>query len=260
MLCFTSWSGFCNGFVSFVSFTSHANHGWPPCLQTYADIWLPATIYLCGLLCPNILMMTCISTKSLPVQPFLWVATTSDLLKVRAAGRIWMLMTNPASTRRSLSTASKTLSRSLGGMAFAIPDVYFVVTPLRLEVDALADARADGDLVGIGGFTNFLSGACVWCSQKWTLDELSCLGLPLCRPAHKDIACYETLAHLALVHCYRAVFPSGKVAVRLPSFSDSAATEAVGANLFTFRWPRGAFARSFRYFPLLRRLSSMFRM
>ncbi|CAE7330818.1 unnamed protein product [Symbiodinium sp. CCMP2592] len=111
------------------------------------------------------------------------------------------------------------------------------------SVEAFADARADGELIGIGGFIAFPSGAYIWFSQAWQLSDLSVLGLELRRPAHKDIACYETLAQIALVHAYRSVFPSGRVAVRLPSFSDNASTEALGAKLYTAKWPLGAFAQ-----------------
>ncbi|CAE6964864.1 unnamed protein product [Symbiodinium sp. CCMP2592] len=111
------------------------------------------------------------------------------------------------------------------------------------KVEAFADARADGELIGIGGFIAFPSGAYIWFSQAWQLSDLSVLSLELRRPAHKDIACYETLAQIALVHAYRSVFPSGRVAVRLPSFSDNASTEALGAKLYTAKWPLGAFAQ-----------------
>ncbi|CAE7407898.1 unnamed protein product, partial [Symbiodinium sp. CCMP2592] len=113
----------------------------------------------------------------------------------------------------------------------------------RNKVEAFADARADGELIGIGGFIAFPSGAYIWFSQAWQLSDLSVLGLELRRPAHKDIACYETLAQIALVHAYRSVFPSGRVVVRLPSFSDNASTEALGAKLYTAKWPLGAFAQ-----------------
>ncbi|CAE7241440.1 unnamed protein product, partial [Symbiodinium sp. CCMP2592] len=112
-----------------------------------------------------------------------------------------------------------------------------------LLVEAFADARADGELIGIGGFLAFPSGKSIWFSEAWQLSDLSVLGLELRRPAHKDIACYETLAQIALVHAYRSVFPSGRVAVRLPSFSDNASTEALGAKLYTSKWPLGAFAQ-----------------
>ncbi|CAE7041542.1 unnamed protein product [Symbiodinium sp. CCMP2592] len=112
-----------------------------------------------------------------------------------------------------------------------------------VKVEAFADARADGELIGIGGFIAFPSGAYIWFSQAWQLSDLSVLSLELRRPAHKDIACYETLAQIALVHAYRSVFPSGRVAVRLPSFPDNASTEALGAKLYTAKWPLGAFAQ-----------------
>ncbi|CAE7788563.1 unnamed protein product [Symbiodinium sp. CCMP2592] len=121
-----------------------------------------------------------------------------------------------------------------------IRSAFFVTS---IAVEAFADARADGELIGIGGFIAFPSGAYIWFSQAWQLSDLSVLSLELRRPAHKDIACYETLAQIALVHAYRSVFPSGRVAVRLPSFSDNASTEALGAKLYTAKWPLGAFAQ-----------------
>ncbi|CAE7245645.1 unnamed protein product [Symbiodinium sp. CCMP2592] len=169
--------------------------------------------------------------------------TKLDLCKVRTSNRIWMRVTNPKSDRRSLSPASRTFL-SFWKEWCQRPQPYTALSvPLRLQVEAFADARADGDLIGIGGFIAFPSQKCIWFSQAWQLSDLSVLGLELRRPAHKDIACYETLAQIALVHVYRSVFPSGRVAVRLPSFSDNASTEALGAKLYTSKWPLGAFAQ-----------------
>ncbi|CAE7723899.1 unnamed protein product [Symbiodinium sp. CCMP2592] len=169
--------------------------------------------------------------------------TKQDLCKVRTSNRIWMRVTNPKSDRRSLSPASRTFL-SFWREWCRRPQPYTALSvPLRLQVEAFADARADGELIGIGGFIAFPSGAYIWFSQAWQLSDLSVLSLELRRPAHKDIACYETLAQIALVHAYRSVFPSGRVAVRLPSFSDNASTEALGAKLYTAKWPLGAFAQ-----------------
>ncbi|CAE7201935.1 unnamed protein product [Symbiodinium sp. CCMP2592] len=169
--------------------------------------------------------------------------TKQDLCKVRTSNRIWIRVTNPKSDRRSLSPATRTFL-SFWREWCQIPQPYTALSvPLRLQVEAFADARADGELIGIGGFIAFPSGAYIWFSQAWQLSDLSVLGLELRRPAHKDIACYETLAQIALVHAYRSVFPSGRVAVRLPSFSDNASTEALGAKLYTAKWPLGAFAQ-----------------
>ena len=51
-------------------------------------------------------------------------------------------------------------------------------------------------------------------------------------------------------------FPSGRVAVRLLSFSDNAATatEAVGAKLYTSKWPLGAFAQKLSVISALSRI------
>ena len=51
--------------------------------------------------------------------------------------------------------------------------------PAAPVVLAAADARADGDLIGIGGFIQWEEGPCTWFSETWTLDDLAVLGLPL---------------------------------------------------------------------------------
>ena len=233
VLCCTSLS---DCFSGFVSFTDHASRGWLHFSLIFIATWRRNTAFrrAYGLLYPGTSMMISALPRYQDQEgSFQGPNVQQDLDRV----------TNPGSERRSLSQASRTFL-SFWEEWCQRPQPYTALPlPLQLQVEAFADARADGELIGISGFISLPSGRCIWFSPAWQLSELSCPGLQLRRPAHKDIACYETLAQIALVHAYRTIFPSGRVAVRLPSFSDNASTEAVGAKLYTSKWPLGAFAQ-----------------
>ena len=73
------------------------------------------------------------------------------------------------------------------------------------------------------------------------MDDLAVLGLPLQRPAHRDITCYETLAQLGLILCLRSVVVSTRWVVRLRTLSDSIGTEAGINKLYSSHFPLSAF-------------------
>ena len=106
-----------------------------------------------------------------------------------------------------------------------------------------ADARADGDLIGIGGFIQWEEGPCTWFSETWTLDDLAVLGMPLQRPAHRDITCYEALAQLGLMLCLRSVVPSARWVVRMRTLSDNTGAEAGINKLYSSHFPLSAFLK-----------------
>ena len=78
--------------------------------------------------------------------------TKRDLSRVRPTRRIRMRKTNPASQRRSLSTASCTFLAFWEEWCLRPQPYTSLPVPLRLDVEAFADVHADGELVGIGGF------------------------------------------------------------------------------------------------------------
>ena len=73
--------------------------------------------------------------------------------------------------------------------------------PLRqkpmLYCFAAADARADGDTVGIGGWI-VTSQQCAWFAEQWQASELRTIWPQLSDAPQRYIACFETLAQLAL--------------------------------------------------------------
>ena len=164
------------------------------------------------------------------------------LAKVPTSKRIWMRISDPSTTRRKLSCSSRT-SLDFWLTWCDLPPLFFPLqkpppAPIQL---AAADARANGDIIGIGGFIQWSDGPCAWFSETWTLDDLASLGLPLQRPAHRNITCYEALAQLGLMLCLRSVVPSARWAVRLRTLSDNTGAEAGINKLYSSQYPLSAF-------------------
>ena len=167
-----------------------------------------------------------------------------DLAKIPTSKRIWMRVTDPSTTRRKLSVSSRD-SLQFWLKWCEVPPLFF---PLQKPADvpivcAAADARADGDLVGIGGFIEWPSRQISWFSQSWRVPDLSSLGVPLQVPARQDITCYETLAQLGLILCLRSVVPLARWTVRLRTLSDNTGAEAGINKLYSSAFPLSVFLK-----------------
>ena len=53
------------------------------------------------------------------------------------------------------------------------------------------------------------------------MQDFAFSGLTLSDSASDDISCYECLAQMALLHCACAVTSSGRICVRIPSWTDN---------------------------------------
>ena len=90
-----------------------------------------------------------------------------------------------------------------------------------------ADACATGSTFQIGGFIE-LDESRLWFSERFSVAGVTALGLPTRLEAQKDIACYETLAQMALLQ-----YPHRRLRVILPTVSDNTSAEAGVNQLFT---------------------------
>ena len=69
-----------------------------------------------------------------------------------------------------------------------------------LACKAAADACAEGSVVGIGGW--FITSSSVsWFAETWQFQEVQEQWPCLTKEAQRYIACFETLAQLALMAC-----------------------------------------------------------
>ena len=105
-----------------------------------------------------------------------------------------------------------------------------------LRCMAAADAVAEGDAVGIGGWIS-ASSDFFWFSESWTMTEIRSHWPQLTKSAQPYIACFETLAQLALAMIAHRRLHSRHFNFVLPTASDNTAAEAGINKLFTTTEP-----------------------
>ena len=126
------------------------------------------------------------------------VATKSELLRCNLGDKdIWLRISDPASKKRTLSSSSRELLHYWMNWS-ALPPVWRPLQPLQhVQVEAAADAMAQGDIFAIGGYIS-LAGSDYWFSEKFCIGDFAFAELPLRSDASKDITSYEALAQIAL--------------------------------------------------------------
>ncbi|CAE7626068.1 unnamed protein product [Symbiodinium sp. CCMP2592] len=144
--------------------------------------------------------------------------TVRSLLAEEEAARIIEVSSRPVHCKADLPPQPKS-----SGIE-AIPTTSLSLPPL-VACLARADAMAEGDRHGL---------VC----QAWTMDEVRPF---LTKDAHKYIACFETLAQLALAMTARERHAFSQFSVCLPSQSDNTPSEAGINKLFTTSWPLSQF-------------------
>ena len=111
-----------------------------------------------------------------------------------------------------------------------------------LRCMAAADAMAEGETVGIGGWIS-TSKQFVWFSETWSMTEIRKYWPCLNKRAQSHIACFETLAQLALAMLAFRRLQSKHFKFVLPSASDNTAAEAGVNKLFTTTEPISLFLK-----------------
>ena len=158
--------------------------------------------------------------------------------------RIWLRITNPASSKRRLSHQSKVFLRYWQQWAqmpfFSRP----LAMPPRWLPDAFAaDACASGNKIGIGGFIKMGDAPAVWFSEVFSLRSLQKLISDLPSVAQEAITCWETLAQMGLVLLLASCFPGGRLKICVPSWCDNTGAESTSNKLFCTSLPLAFFAQ-----------------
>ena len=110
--------------------------------------------------------------------------------------------------------------------------------PLRskpmLACKAAADACAEGNVVGIEGW--FITSSSIsWFAETWQFQEV--------QEQWPYIACFETLAQLALMRIAWSCEGQSVRGICMPTGTDNTASEAGVNKLFTTAWPLQVFAQ-----------------
>ena len=111
-----------------------------------------------------------------------------------------------------------------------------------LHCFAAADARADGDLIGIGGWI-VTANRCAWFAEHWHAAEIRAVWPQLAEAPQRYIACFETLAQLALAMTARRSLGAQQWTFCLPAASDNTAAEAQTEKLWSTAEPLGSFLK-----------------
>ena len=105
---------------------------------------------------------------------------------------------------------------------------------------ARADAMAEGSKVGIGGWIS-TKHSLAWFAEAYTMEEIRAFWPFLTKEAQRYIACFETLAQLALAMTAKAHHGHSRMNICLPTESDNTPTEGGINKLFTTSWPLSEF-------------------
>ena len=105
-----------------------------------------------------------------------------------------------------------------------------------LHCFAAADARADGDLIGIGGWM-VTAHRCAWFAEQWHASEIRAVWPHLSEAPQRYIACFETLAQLALAMTAQRGLGAQQWTFSLPAASDNTAAEAQTEKLWSTAEP-----------------------
>ena len=111
-----------------------------------------------------------------------------------------------------------------------------------LQCYAAADAMAQGDTVGIGGWIVTASSTARF-SEQYHMAEVRSIWPALHDTAQKYIACFETLAQLALAMLAHSTCAARHWSFTLPAASDNAPTEAGLDKLWSTAEPLGTFLK-----------------
>ena len=99
---------------------------------------------------------------------------------------------------------------------------------------------AEGSQVGIGGWVS-TKHSLAWFAEAYSMEEVRSFWPFLTKDAQRYIACFETLAQLALAMTAKAHHGHSRMNICLPTESENTPTEGGVNKLFTTSWPVSEF-------------------
>ena len=146
----------------------------------------------------------------------------------------WVRIADPSASEIALTKNSEKSFTWLLSCVQATPTKP-LSDPHLLRCLSAADAMAEGDTVGIGGWLCTKDGL-RWFSEIWPMSEVCNVWLQLHKDAQKYIACFATLAQLALPQMAHSRLGHRYMSFAMPAGSDNTPTEAGVHKLFSTAW------------------------
>ena len=167
------------------------------------------------------------------------VSTLDDVRKCHLSERrIWCRIRGPNSSRRV--SASKRVLEIFERWVKFIPSRVFMWPKPNFVGELAADACAAGSSCQIGGYIS-TSSHTRWFSEKFSYADFCTLEIPVSTDMQKNIACYETLAQIAILKIASTEFVVGRIPLRVPSVSDNTSAEAGINRVFSTAHPVSLF-------------------
>ncbi|OLP86365.1 hypothetical protein AK812_SmicGene32558 [Symbiodinium microadriaticum] len=157
----------------------------------------------------------------------------------KPTGHTWIRVSDPSCPVIKMTRAAQSSLAWLAPRIAAIPTTPLSLPPILSSL-ARADAMAEGNQVGIGGWVSTKQGL-AWFAEAYTMEEIRSFWPFLTKDAQKYIACFETLAQLALAMTAKAHHGHTRLSLCLPTESDNTPTEGGVNKLFTTSWPLSEF-------------------
>ena len=155
--------------------------------------------------------------------------------------RLWLRLRDFQSSKRKLSEDSlRVIQMYLDWISTT--SVVKSLFPRKLwQGECAADACAYSNICQIGGFVRFPTGTTVWFSCRFEHSDFQALNIPVTSEMQKFIACFETLAQMAVLLIFSRNSPGYRFPLRIPSLTDNSGTESGGNKLFSTTFPMNLF-------------------
>ncbi|CAE7343240.1 unnamed protein product [Symbiodinium sp. CCMP2592] len=157
--------------------------------------------------------------------------------------RMWLRVTDPTSSKRRLSEASRETLSFFAHLSSREWRPRPLRPPPTSSVESAADAFGKGNDCGVGGWLQLPGGRLLWFAHRYTVQDFLELGLPMQPDANLDISSYETLAQCYVLLAFWKAHGSGRLALTLPALSDNSGAESVCNKLYTSKVPLNLFVR-----------------
>ena len=155
--------------------------------------------------------------------------------------RLWLRIRDFQSTKRKLSPDSLRVIQMYLEWITSTTIVKSLFPRQLWQGSCAADACAYSNICQIGGFVRFPNGATIWFSSRFDHNDFINLQIPVTSEMQKFIACFETLAQMAILLIFSRNSPGFRFPLRIPSLTDNSGTESGGNKLFTTTFPMNLF-------------------
>ena len=140
--------------------------------------------------------------------------------------RLWVEVKDPDHPLRVLSDPGRSCLIAWRAVFQGTPFVRPLRTPTRLSLAAEADALAEGDSSGLGGYILWPSGRNFWFSLRLSAADWAEVTDLFPAPLQSHISALELLAQLLLLWCAFAALPAARGLCRAQLRCDNSGAEA----------------------------------